>query len=113
MSKRTNKEFLLDIQEAASRIANYVKGMSYADFLEDEKTQDAVVRNIEIIGEAVKELLDDFKAKHDDIEWKYIARMRDKLIHHYHGVSWEIVWSVVKNDLPDLKSKVDNIIDNL
>jgi len=110
MSRRSDEMLLTDILEASTRISRYIDSMNYDEFLKDIKTQDAVVRNIEIIGEAVKELSEELKQEHSEIEWRYIARMRDKLIHHYHGVNWEIVWSVVKNDLVDLKSKIDCII---
>ena len=103
MSKRGDKEFLTDILEAIRRVEAYTTSMNYDKFLKDIKTQDAVVRNIEIIGEAVKNISSDFKEKHEDIDWKKIAGMRDKIIHFYFGIKWDIVWDVVKNKLPELK----------
>ena len=109
MSKRTDKEFLLDIQEAIRRIELYIKGLNYQDFLQKIETQDAVVRNLEIIGEAVKNISLNLKEKYKDIQWREIAGMRDKIIHFYFGVNWDIVWQTVKDKLPQLKEKVENI----
>ena len=77
MSKRKEKEFLLDMLEAAKRILFYTSGMKYDDFLKDIKTQDAVVRNIEIMGEAVKNIAEDFRNGNNEIPWKSISGMRD------------------------------------
>jgi uncharacterized protein with HEPN domain len=86
MPKRGDKEFLLDIIEAIKRIELYTKELSYADFIQKMETQDAVVRNFEIIGEAVKNVSKTLKAKYKSIQWKEIAGMRDKVIHFYFGV---------------------------
>jgi len=102
MSKRGDRESVSDIKEAIKRICNYTNKISYAKFLKDEKTQDAVVRNLQIIGEAAKNISISFKEKHTDIEWKNIAGLRDKVVHCYFGVNWDIVWDVVKNKLPVL-----------
>lgn len=109
MSKRADKEFLLDIQEAIRRIELYIKGLNYQDFLQKIETQDAVVRNLEIIGEAVKNISSNLKGKYKDIQWREIAGMRDKIIHFYFGVNWDIVWQTVKDKLPQLQEKVENI----
>jgi uncharacterized protein with HEPN domain len=84
--------------------------MSYEEFLQDIKTQDAVVRNIEIVGEAVKNLSKGLKEKHKDIEWKDFAGMRDKIVHFYFGVKWEIVWSAINEKIPELLPKIETII---
>jgi len=110
MSKRTDREFLLDILEACKRIEKYTSGLNYGEFLENEEKQDAVIRNIEIIGEAVKNVSDELKDKHREIRWKKIAGMRDKLIHFYFGVRLEVVWVVAKKEIPDLKERVNMII---
>lgn len=110
MPKRGNTECIQDVIEAISRIERYVGKISYQRFLKDIKTQDAIVRNIEIIGEAVKNITSDFKKKHRNVDWASIAKMRDKLIHHYFGVNLEIVWDVAKNKLPELKSQLDSIL---
>ena len=111
MPKRGNKEFLLDIIEAIKRIELYTKELSYQDFLQKMETQDAVVRNFEIIGEAVKNVSKTLKEKYKDIQWKEIAGMRDKVIHFYFGVNWDIVWRAAKDSLPPFKEKIERILE--
>jgi uncharacterized protein with HEPN domain len=79
------------------------------NFLKDEKTIDACIRNVEILGEAGKNISLEFKEKYPEIEWSAIARTRDKLIHSYFGVDVEILWKIVKYDIPELKQKLENI----
>lgn len=110
MSKRTDREFLQDIKESIVRINDYIGNMDYQAFLQDNKTQDAVVRNLEIIGEAVKNLSKELRKKYDDSLWKDIAGMRDKIIHFYFGIKWDIVWSSVKDKLPELKERVEQVL---
>ncbi len=110
MSKRKSEDFLKDILEAARRVSVYSDKLVYNDFLNDIKTQDAVVRNIEIIGEATKNLSDDFRELHPTIPWKNLAGMRDKLIHDYFGVNIDIVWGVLTEDLPKLVKQIEIIL---
>ncbi|MCM8817112.1 MAG: DUF86 domain-containing protein [Candidatus Omnitrophica bacterium] len=110
MSKRMDKEFLLDIQEAIRRIELYTSGLKYEDFLQRIETQDAVLRNLEIIGEAVKNISPNLKKKYQDIQWKDIAGMRDKIIHFYFGVNLDIVWKIIEDKLPQLKKQVKEIL---
>ena len=112
MSKRRNVDLLNDILEAAQRISLYSNGLDYDDFLDDIKTQDAVVHNMEIIGEAAKNLSDDFRALHFEIPWKSLAGMRDKLIHDYFGVNLDIVWGILKEDLAELVRQIKQVIAN-
>lgn len=95
-----------DILEAARRIKRYTAGMSLAAFKQDTKTLDAVVRNLEIVGEAVKNLPAAFRKRHPSVEWRKIAGLRDILIHHYFGVDADILWDVVQNSLPLLERQV-------
>lgn len=110
MSKRGDREYLADIREAIQRIQTYTTNLSYAQFLTDEKTQDAVIRNIEILGEAVKHLTADLTAAHPEVEWKSIAGMRDKLVHEYFGVNLDILWDVLTTRLPPLRVQIERII---
>ena len=106
MSKRGDIELLDDISEAIRRLEIYSQNMGYEDFLEDTKTQDAVLRNLEIIGEAAKNITDELKEKHPQILWKDVAGIRDKLIHRYFGVNLEIVWTIIDEDLPQLRKEI-------
>lgn len=108
--RRTDREFLLDILEACKRIKEYVSSLNYDDFLKNYEKQDAVIRNIEVIGEAVKKISQSLKDKYKDIEWKDIAGMRDKLIHFYFGVKLEIVWIVAIKEIPELEGKIKKIL---
>lgn len=110
--KRGNAELLGDIKEAIKRIESYTKGISYQTFLKDTQLQDAVIRNLEIIGEAVKGIPAEFKSQHKQIEWKQIAAFRDKIIHHYFGVNWDIVWDVLEKKLPELKGQIQALLKN-
>jgi len=113
MSKRGNKEILNDIKEAINRINRYILEKNYQEFLSDTLIQDAVVRNLEIIGEAVKNLQNDVKEKNKDVPWKKISGIRDRLIHHYFGVNFEILWAIIKEDLINLSLKINNILKSI
>lgn len=103
--------FLRHILDSINAIEEYTNSLSKKEFLINQEKQDAVVRRIEIIGEATKNLPKEFKLLHSDIVWIEIAGMRDKLIHKYFGVDLNVVWKVVIKDLPPFKEKVKNIID--
>lgn len=113
MSKRGQKELLLDIKEAILRINAYLKDLDINDFYDDLKTQDAITRNIEIIGEASKMINEEIKNKDKSIEWSYMAKTRDRLIHHYFGINLDIIWGICKTDLPALLLKIDSLIEKL
>ena len=110
MSKRADVEYLADTKEAILRINAYTKDLTFEQFLEDKKTQDAVVRNLEIIGEAAKNISEESKSRFPQIPWKDLAGVRDKLIHHYFGVNFDIVWNIVKQELPDVLSQLEEIL---
>jgi len=96
MHKRGNSEYLYDMENALNSISDYVKKTSYKKFIKDKKSQDAVIYNIGILGEAVKNISNDLKKTAPDIAWKSIAGMRDKIVHFYFGVNIDIVWDVAK-----------------
>lgn len=110
MSERRDVDFLQDIKEAIHRIGIYKEKLSYEEFLQDTKTQDAVIRNLEIIGEATKNISDSIKDRYLQIPWKELAGIRDKLIHHYFGVNFDIVWNVIKAELPEIALEIEEII---
>ena len=103
---RDNRFRLQDILDAIDRISSYVEGMTYEDFLADRKTQDAVTRNVENIGEAARSLSEDFKRGHPSIPWQDIVGMRNVIVHHYFGILPDVVWDVIENELPTLRSQV-------
>ncbi len=92
MSNRDDRTLLFDIHEAVKRINSYTKGMAAKEFFKDLKTQDAIIRNFEIIGEAAKNVSKTSKEKYPEDSWKDLAKFRDKLIHHYFGINIDLVW---------------------
>jgi len=110
---REYKVYLRDILEAIGRIERYTGNMNFEDFSNNELIQDGVIRNLEIIGEAVKNLPDDIKKYYPEVEWRKIAGLRDILIHAYFGVDLEIIWDIVRNKVPELKEMVRKILSNL
>jgi uncharacterized protein with HEPN domain len=104
--------FLAHIRDAIARIESYTQGGRDA-FFADTKTQDAVIRNLEVIGEAVKNLSADLRAQHPEVPWTRVAGMRDVLIHGYFGVRLETVWNAVENRLPELKRYVAALVGSI
>ena len=109
MSKRDSKLLLADILEAVEKIKKYTSGLTYELFLEDSKTLDAVIRNFEIIGEAANRLPEDFKYKYSTIDWFRIIGFRNRIVHDYMGIDYEIVWTIVQKDIDKLSAGVRNI----
>jgi uncharacterized protein with HEPN domain len=93
---------LEDIRQAISRIRKYLSSIDYEVFAREEKTQDAVIRNLEIIGEASRALPEEIKAQANEVEWRKIIALRNLLLHEYFGVSLPIVWDIVRNKLEAL-----------
>jgi len=91
----------------------YAENINEDDFIRDSLIQDAVIRNLEVIGEAVKKLDNDFRSEHSQIPWKNIAGMRDKLIHDYIGVDILAVWGVIKEVIPNFEKQIKEIADRL
>ena len=103
---REYKLYIKDILEAIRKIEKYIGKMSYKDFIKDELRIDAVIRNLEVIGEAVKNIPESVRIKHPEIEWKKIAGLRDILIHAYFGIDFDILWDIIKNKVPKLKESI-------
>ena len=113
MSKpRRDLHFLIDILEAGEHIATYIEGLDYEDFLDSQLVQDAVMRNLQIIGEAVKRLSPETRVEHPDVPWREMAGLRDRIVHDYFGIDYEVVWSVIAEELPDLVPLVEAIADS-
>lgn len=109
---RDHLVFIRDILECINKIEKYSQNISLADFQENELIQDGVVRNLEIIGEAVKKLPDNIKDSYSNIEWRKISGLRDILIHEYFGIDTEIIWDIITKKIPDLKITVQKIIND-
>ena len=104
-------EFLRHISDECSYLLSVSKNLSKDEFLDNETLKRAVVRSLEIIGEATKKIPADFKVKWKSIQWKNMAGMRDRLIHDYIGVNYSIVWDVLKNKIPDLGTQIEQVLD--
>ena len=111
--KRRGPDYFSDILEAMQRVNSYTGGLSYEQFMEDKRTQDAVVRNIEVISEAVKRLSSSLKKQHPAIPWKDMAGMGDRVIHDSFGINHDIVWTVVSEEIPKLLLSVAGVLKKL
>lgn len=111
--KRNYLLFLEDISKRIEKINSFIDGISYEDFAQDDKTVSACIREIEVIGEATKQIPKEITEKFTDLPWSLMAKMRDKLIHWYFEIDEEIVWNVAKDKLPDIKIQIDDIIKDL
>lgn len=109
MSERTDGQLLGDVEEAIRRIGVYVASQRYEEFCADLKTQDSVLRNLEVIGEACRHVSEALRAESPDVPWKSMAGMRDRLIHDYAGVNLDIVWQVVSAELPGLADRIRSL----
>lgn len=108
--QRNYKVYFEDIRNAILNIEDYTENLGFAEFRQNKLVRDAVIRNLEIIGEAAKNISKEIKGKHSEIEWREIAGLRDILIHRYFEVNTRILWDIIKNKLPDLKKKVSKIL---
>jgi len=110
MSRRSPAASLQDIVEAIRRIGLYVQDMDYDRFVQDTKTQDAVIRNIEIIGEAARNIPEPMKENNPSVPWKQITGTRDRLIHDYFGTNLDIVWNIVDQELSPLLGAIQKAL---
>ncbi len=113
MNNTDNTVFLKDILTCIAKIERYLQGLNFEKFQNDELITDAVVRNVEIIGEASNNLTRDFRSKTSNIEWRKIINTRNRIIHGYATVDLEIIWNITQNDLPKLKTEIEKTLENL
>lgn len=109
MFNRPNQLYIDDIKKAISKIESYVTGMTFDEFIKDVKTIDAIIRNIEIIGEAARHISHEVRLKYIEIPWKEIIGTRNKVLHEYFGIDEKILWKTIQEDLPLLKEQIENI----
>ena len=109
--KKDDAVFIRYILDSMDILGEYLKGKTYEEFEENRMLQDAVIRELEIIGEATKSLSQDFRDKYPDIPWRQMAGMRDKLIHGYFGIDLGAVWDTATEDVPSLKEKLQKILE--
>jgi len=112
MKNRDTRDYLQDILDSIVDIENFTHDLTYNQFVKDRKTVNAVVRSIEIIGEASKQLPNSVKAKYAELPWREIAGMRDKLIHAYFGADTEIIWQAAKENIPPLKKSIKKMLED-
>jgi uncharacterized protein with HEPN domain len=98
--------------QSAQKIKRYTKDLDFDSFLFDDKTKDAVVRNFEIIGEAANRIAPEYKDKNPEVEWKRIRGFRNRIVHNYFGIDYEIVWEIIETYLDELIARLETLIDN-
>jgi len=107
--KRKSSLYIKDIIDAIEKIEKFVENMSFDDFAQDDKTSSAVVWKLGIIGEAVKQLPLEIRDRFSEVPWSAMAKTRDKIIHFYHGIDYEIVWKIIREELPALRHALSYI----
>lgn len=95
--------YLQDIIDACSKVREYTKGLDFDGFMNDDRTVDAVVRNLEIVGEAVKKLPTELRDLQPQVDWKNVARFRDKIAHYYFKINYEIVWTIIDKEIIEIE----------
>lgn len=106
MSRRSVDLLIEDLWEAVEKIERYTSGFDHDRFVQDEKTIDSVVRNFEIIGEAANKLPPGFRENHPDVQWKKVIGLRHRIVHDYFDIDVEIIWQILKKDIPVLKKNL-------
>ncbi len=113
MKSRHDRLYLYDVLECCDRVADYINGVREEDYHANPMLQDALVRNIEVVGEAVKNLSSKITDAHPKIAWSQIARMRDKIAHHYFRINLDVVWKTATEDIPKLRPLIASIYEHL
>ena len=108
---KDDRVFILHILDEVNFIIRESKALDYEDLVQNEILKRAILRSLEIIGEATKNLSKDFRKKHSAIKWRELAGLRDKLIHYYFGIKWDRVWDVIKNVIPEIEDKLKSLLD--
>ena len=103
--------YLEDIQLSCQKIIRYTAGMGFEAFLKDERTYDAVIRNLEIIGEAARNVTADFQTNHPEVAWRKTTALRNIIAHEYFGVKDEIIWDIIQNEIPELGEQIQSLLD--
>lgn len=109
MPKRAPELLLTDMLAAIRKVERYTSGMNQEQFREDEKTIDAVVRNLEVLGEAARQMPEEFATSHAEIPWRQVAGLRNRIVHDYFGLDLEIIWQVVRHDLSQLGARLESL----
>lgn len=107
---RDPRLYLEDMRDACARISRYADGMDFKAFLQDERTFDAVVRNLMVIGEAAKQVPVDLRDAHPEVEWRKVAGLRDIIVHGYFGIDPEVLWDIVVHRIPLLRRQVEAML---
>ena len=111
MSERHTKLLLGDIIDSVEKINTYTQSLTYDQFIEDSRTIDAVIRNLEIIGEASNRLPDELKDQTSEVDWHKIRGLRNRIVHGYFGINYKIIWDIVEDYLPELIDQINELID--
>ena len=110
---KRNEVFIKHIRDEVNFIISRTEDLEYESLIKDEVLKRALLRSLEVIGEATKNISPDFREKFPDVEWRELAGLRDKLIHRYFGVKWEIVWDVIRRRIPKLKEQIESILEEV
>jgi len=110
---RDHRLYLTDILKAFEAIEGFVQALNFEDFKQDDKTSSAVMRKFEVVGEAAKQTPESIKQSYPAVPWKEMAGMRDKLIHFYFGVNYELLWQTITNRIPEVKHMISQILEDL
>jgi uncharacterized protein with HEPN domain len=108
--KRPDVLLLFDILESIDKIEKYTREITFEQLIQDERTKDAILRNIQIIGEASKHIPEQLLTTHPDIDWSGVAGMRDIITHRYFRVDWNLLWTSIQEELPVLKAQITSLV---